>query len=94
MPKASQSIKISFAIAYVIGLAVACILAILDPYTRFYFVNWQLPGAAVAYLYWGMLGGSTASGVVIMCLVNGLMYSVAPLVVIRSIVALRRKTAE
>ena len=94
MPKASQSMKISFAIAYVIGLAVSVIFAALDPYTGFYFVNWQLPGAAVAYFYWGMLGGSTASGVVIMCLVNAFMYSVPPLVVIRSIVALRRKTTE
>jgi hypothetical protein len=81
-------------IALVIGLAISGIFAVLDPYTGFYFLNWQLPGSAAAYVYWGVFGGSTASGVVIMWLVNGLMYSVPPLVVIRSIVALRRKTTE
>lgn len=94
MPGASQSIKTSFAIAFAIGLIISGIFAILDPYTGFYFLNLQLPGSAVAYIYWGMLGGSTASGLVIMWLINGLMYSVPPFVVIRSIVALRRRTAE
>jgi hypothetical protein len=89
MPRASQSIKISFAIALLIGLAIAGIFAIIDPYTGFYFLNWQLPGSAAAYVYWGAFGGSTAGGLVIMWLANGLMYSVPALFVIRSIVALR-----
>ncbi len=89
MPRASQSIKMSVAIALLGGLAISGIFAVLDPYTGFYFLNWQLPGSAAAYVYWGVFGGSTASGLMIMWLVNGIMYSIPSLVVIRSIFALR-----
>jgi hypothetical protein len=90
MPKASQSIKTSFVIALVIGLIISGIFIVLDPYTGFYFLNWQLLGNAVAFVFWGMLGGSTTAGLAISWLVNGLMYSVPALGVIRGIVALRR----
>jgi hypothetical protein len=89
MPRASQSIKISVAIALLVGLAISGILAIIDPHTGFYFLSWQLPGSAAAYVYWGVFSGSTASGLVIMWLVNGIMYSMPSLLVICSIFSLR-----
>lgn len=94
MPKASQSIKTSFVIALVIGLVISGIFIVLDPYTGFYFLNWQLPGNAAAFVFWGMLGGSTTSGLVVSWLANGFVYSVPALVVIRGIVALRREATE
>jgi hypothetical protein len=94
MPKPSQTIKTSFVIALLIGLVISGIFVVLDPYTGFYFLNWQLPGNAAAFVYWGMVGGSTASGLVISWLVNGLVYSVPAFVVIRSIIALRREKTE
>ena len=90
MPKPSQTTKTSFVIALVIGLAISGIFIVLDPYTGFYFLNWQLPGNAAAFVFWGVLGWSTSAGLVVSWLVNGLVYSVPFLVVIRSIVALRR----
>jgi hypothetical protein len=90
MPKRSQSTKTSFIIALLIGLVISGIFIVLDPYTGFYFLNWQLPGNAAAFVFWGMLGGSTTSGLVVSWLVNGLVYSLPALVVIRIIVELRR----
>lgn len=94
MPKASQSVKTTFVIALVIGLAISGIFIVLDPYTGFYFLNWQLPGNAAAFVFWGVLGWSTSAGLVVSWLVNGLLYSVPFLVVIRGIVALRTKSTE
>lgn len=94
MPKASQSMKTSFVIALVIGLAISGTFAALDPYTGFYFLNWQMPGATAAFVFWGMLGWSTSAGLIVGWLVNGLVYSVPFLVVIRGIVALRREATE
>lgn len=87
--KASQSRKTSFIIAFAIGMVISGTFAILDPYTGFYFLNWQMPGAAVAFVFWGMLGWSTSAGLVVGWLVNGLVYSAPFLVVIRGIIALK-----
>lgn len=84
-----MAIRTSYFIALLIGLAISGTFAILDPSTGFYFLNWQMPGATAAFVFWGMFGWSTSAGLIVGWLVNGLLYSVPLFAAIRGIVALK-----
>lgn len=74
-----------FLVALAIGAAISGALTLIDPYVGFALVSWQMPGAAAAFLFWGMLGLSTFAGLVIAWLVNAFFYAVPIFLVLKAL---------
>lgn len=70
-------------IAFAVGALISGTLLALEKPTNFAYINWELPGHAAAYVFWGMLGWSTNAGLTVAWFVNAVMYGVAVYIVIR-----------
>jgi hypothetical protein len=78
-------------IAFAVGALISGTLLALEKPTNFAYINWELPGHAAAFVFWGMLGWSTNAGLTVAWFVNAVMYGVAVYIVIRlCMLALRR----
>ena len=61
-------------IALAFGAIVSAALMMIDPLVNFSLLSWQMPGATAAYLFWGMIGASTAVGITVAWFVNAIVY--------------------
>jgi hypothetical protein len=78
-------------ISFLIGGLISGTLFALEKPTNFAFINWELPGHAAAYVFWGVVGGSNAAGFTIAWFVNAMVYGFAVFVLISLFkLALRR----
>ncbi len=78
-------------IAFAVGALISGTLLALEKPTNFAYINWELPGHAAAFVFWGMLGWSTNAGLTVAWFVNAVIYGVAVYIVIRlCMLALRR----
>ena len=60
--------------------------------TNFALINWELPGHAAAFVFWGTTSDSIAMGMTIAWFVNAIVYSVPALIVLSIFKALKRGT--
>jgi hypothetical protein len=84
-------VKKLFLISLLIGGLISGTLIALEKPTNFAYINWELPGHAAAFVFWGMLGWSTNAGLTVAWFVNAILYGAAVYIVIRLFkLALRR----
>ena len=65
-----------FLISLLIGGLISGTLLALEKPTNFAYINWELPGHAAAFVFWGMIGGSTTAGLTVAWFVNAIVYGV------------------
>ena len=86
-----MSRKAKFIVALVIGGLISAVLIVLEPLTDYALLSWEMPGISVAYLFWGMVGGSVFAGLAIAWAVNALIYGVGAFVVLSVLSAMVTK---
>ena len=77
-------------IAFAVGALISGTLVALEKPTNFAFINWELPGHAAAFVFWGTTSDSVAMGMTIAWFVNAIVYSVPAFFVLSMFKALKR----
>jgi hypothetical protein len=78
-------------VAVAIGALLSAALLVLEPLTDYALLSWEMPGISVAYLFWGMVGGSVFAGLAIAWAVNALMYGLGAFAILSVLSALVAK---
>ncbi|WP_320416082.1 hypothetical protein [Bradyrhizobium roseum] len=86
-----MSRKANLIVALAIGALISAVLIVLEPLTGFALLSWEMPGISVAYLFWGMVGGSVFAGLAIAWAVNALIYGLGAFIVLSVLSALVTK---
>jgi hypothetical protein len=74
-----MTMKTGFIIALAIGALISTVLQVMEWLTdhSLVWLDWQMPGIAAAYLFWGAVGSSVFAGVAVAWVVNAIVYGAA-----------------